>query len=106
MGTLSLSHSLRRLWALERFGSSLRFFIALSICMTWSWYSEQMELLTPLFLGVIASALAESDDSWQGRLFASGVTLTCFFLTALIVELLHPYPWLFISVLNHAGRIG
>lgn len=102
MGSLSLSHSLRRLWALERFGSSLRFFIALSICMTWSWYSEQMELLTPLFLGVIASALAESDDSWQGRLFASCVTLVCFFLTALTVELLHPLPWLFISVLSIA----
>lgn len=97
MGSLSLSHSLRRLWALERFGPSLRFFIALACCMTWSWYHSQMELLTPLFLGVIASALAESDDSWQGRLFSVCVTLVLFLLTSITVELLHPYPWLFIS---------
>lgn len=97
MGSLSLSHSLRRLWALERFGPSLRFFIALACCMTWSWYHSEMELLTPLFLGVIASALAESDDSWQGRLFSVCVTLVLFLLTSITVEFLHPYPWLFIS---------
>lgn len=103
MASLSLSHSLRRLWALERFGPSVRFFIALSACMGWSWYHGQMELLTPLSLGVIASALAESDDSWQGRLFASCVTLVCFFLTALAVELIYPYPWLFVSALSLAA---
>lgn len=102
MSSHSLSHSLRRLWALERFGPSVRFFIALSVCMAWSWYHSQMELLTPLFLGVIASALAESDDSWQGRLFASCATIVCFFLTALAVELLHPFPWLFVSALSLA----
>ena len=102
MGSLSLSHSLRRLWALERFGPSLRFFIALAGCMTWCWYSARMELLTPLFLGVIASALSESDDSWQGRLFSTGVTLICFFLTAVAVELLYPYKWLFVSALSAA----
>ena len=53
MNSLSLSHSLRRLWALERFGPSVRFFIALACCMTWSWYNVRMDLLTPLFLGVI-----------------------------------------------------
>lgn len=100
MGSLSLSHSLRRLWALERFGSSLRFFIALTVCMGWSWYSGQMELLTPLFLGVIASALSESDDSWQGRFFSTAVTLICFFFTAAAVELLHPYPWFFVIALS------
>ena len=100
MSSLSLSHSLRRLWALERFGSSLRFFIALTVCMGWSLYSGQMELLTPLFLGVIASALSESDDSWQGRLFSTAVTLICFFFTAAAVELLHPYPWFFVIALS------
>ena len=102
MASISFSHSLRRLWALERFGPSVRFFIALAGCMGWSWYSGQMELLTPLFLGVIASALAESDDSWQGRFFSICVTLVCFFLTALAVELLYPYPWLFIAALSAA----
>ena len=78
MSSISFSHSLRRLWALERFGPSLRFFIALTCSMAWCWYNGQMELLTQLFLGVIASALAESDDSWQGRLFSLCVTLICF----------------------------
>ena len=100
MSSISFSHSLRRLWALERFGPSVRFFIALAGCMGWSWYTGQMELLTPLFLGVIASALAEADDSWQGRLFSTCVTLVCFFLTAVAVELLYPYPWLFVSTLS------
>src|SRR5690554_6252901 len=97
MGSISFSHSLRRLWALERFGPSVRFFIALAGCMGWSWYTDQMELLTPLFLGVIASALAESDESWQGRLFSVCVTLVCFFLTAVAVQLLNLYPWLFVT---------
>lgn len=102
MNSLSLSHSLRRLWALERFGPSVRFFIALTCCMTWSWYNVRMDLLTPLFLGVIASALAESDDSWQGRLLSICVTLVLFLLTSIAVELLHPYPWAFISALSIA----
>lgn len=97
MSSISFSDSLRRLWALERFGPSVRFFIALAGCMGWSWYTGQMELLIPLFLGVIASALSESDENWQGRLFAVCVTLVCFFLTAVAVQLLHPYPWLFVT---------
>jgi YccS/YhfK family integral membrane protein len=55
-----------------------------------------MGLLIPLFLGIIASALAETDDSWQGRLNALAVTLVCFMVAALSVELLFPYPVLFI----------
>ena len=102
MNSISLSHSLRRLWALARFGPSVGFFIALACCMTWSWYHAQMELLTPRFLGVMASALAESDDSWQGRLLSICVTLVLFLLTSISVELLHPYPWFFISALSIA----
>jgi hypothetical protein len=51
---------------------------------------ERDGLLIPLFLGIIASALAETDDSWQGRLSALAVTLTCFAIAALAVELLFP----------------
>ncbi|MET0845383.1 MAG: YccS family putative transporter, partial [Pseudomonas sp.] len=40
--------------------------------------------------------LAETDDSWQGRLNALAVTLVCFMVAALSVELLFPYPVLFI----------
>ncbi|NLC09313.1 MAG: TIGR01666 family membrane protein [Gammaproteobacteria bacterium] len=93
--SFSLRLSLRRLWALEKFGPGLRFFIALSLCTLWVWYSERIDWLIPLYLGVIGCALAETDDSWQGRLVAVGVTLVCFSLVATAVEALHPYtPWL------------
>lgn len=92
MQAFSLQHSLRRLWALEKFGPGLRFFVALSLCTFGAWYSGHRDWLIPLYLGVIACAMSESDDSWQGRLIAIGVTLVCFLVMATAVEWLHPYP--------------
>ncbi|TBU99711.1 YccS family putative transporter [Phytopseudomonas dryadis] len=99
MPSPSLRHSLRRLWALDKFSYSLRVFIALSGSLALCWYQGWMHGLIPLFLGVIASALAETDDSWQGRLTALLVTLGCFSAAAYTVEFLFPYPWLFVSAL-------
>jgi len=67
------------------------------------WYQDEMGLLIPLFLGIIASALAETDDSWQGRLNALAVTLVCFSIAAFSVELLFPYPIVFIIALALAA---
>lgn len=103
MPAASLSHSLRRLWALEKFSYSLRVFIALSGSLALCWAQGWMQALIPLFLGVIASALAETDDSWQGRLGALLVTLLCFSAAAYTVELLFPYPWLFVMALALAS---
>ncbi|MES2818796.1 MAG: YccS family putative transporter [Pseudomonadota bacterium] len=99
MSTHTLDHSLRRLWALDKFGYSLRVLIALTGSMVLCWWLGAMQWLIPLFLGIIASALAETDDSWQGRLRALLVTLGCFAVAALSVELLFPYPWLFVVAL-------
>jgi YccS/YhfK family integral membrane protein len=96
MSSTPFSQSLRRLWALDKFSYSVRVFIALTGSMALCWYQDEMSLLIPLFLGIIASALAETDDSWQGRLNALAVTLVCFMVAALSVELLFPYPVLFI----------
>ncbi|MDA0427033.1 YccS family putative transporter [Stutzerimonas frequens] len=93
----SFSQSLRRLWALEKFGYSLRVLIAMAGSMGLSWFLGQPSLIIPLFLGIIASALAETDDSWLGRLSALLVTLLCFSIAAVAVELLFPYPWLFVA---------
>lgn len=93
----SLSQYLRRLWALEKFGYSLRVLIAMAGSMGLAWYLGQPSLIIPLFLGIIASALAETDDSWLGRLSALLVTLLCFSIAAVTVELLFPYPWLFVA---------
>ena len=103
MSSKSFQHSLRRLWALDKFSYSVRVFVALTGSMAFCWYQDEMSLLIPLFLGVIASALSETDDSWQGRLNALLVTLVCFTASALSVELLFPYPWLMVCALALAS---
>lgn len=91
----SLNHTLRRLWAREKFTYGIRVFIALAGSMALCWYLDRIAFVIPLFLGCIASALAESDDHWRGRLQALLVTLVCFAATACAVQLLFPTPWLF-----------
>ncbi|MDZ3828941.1 YccS family putative transporter [Pseudomonas monsensis] len=103
MSSTSFRQSLRRLWALDKFSYSVRVFIALTGSMVLCWYQDEMGLLIPLFLGIIASALAETDDSWQGRLNALAVTLVCFSIAALSVELLFPYPVVFAIALALAS---
>ncbi|MHC8290219.1 YccS family putative transporter [Pseudomonas sp. XS1P51] len=103
MPSTPFSQSLRRLWALDKFSYSVRVFIALTGSMALCWYQDEMGLLIPLFLGIIASALAETDDSWQGRLNSLAVTLVCFSIAALSVELLFPYPILFVIALALAS---
>ncbi|RJX76143.1 YccS family putative transporter [Pseudomonas sp. LS-2] len=103
MASKSLRNTFRRLWALDKFSYSVRVFIALTGSMALCWYQNEMSLLIPLFLGIIASALSETDDSWQGRLNALAVTLVCFSIAALSVELLFPYPVLFICAFAFAA---
>ena len=59
------------------------------------WLFQQFQLITPLILGVIAAALSESDDNFQGKLKAQGLSLLCFAIATLSVELLFDYPALF-----------
>lgn len=91
----SLNHTLRQLWAREKFTYGIRVFIALAGAMGLCWYLDRIAFVIPLFLGCIASALAESDDHWRGRLQALLVTLVCFAITAISVQLLFPMPLLF-----------
>jgi YccS/YhfK family integral membrane protein len=103
MASTSFRQTLRRVWALDKFSYSVRVFIALTGSMALCWWQNEMRLLIPLFLGIIASALAETDDNWQGRLTALVVTLLCFSVGALAVELLFPYPILFVCALAVAA---
>ncbi|MBP7566384.1 MAG: TIGR01666 family membrane protein [Burkholderiaceae bacterium] len=91
----SSSRLLGRLWALPSLPYSLRVFIALAAIMAACHAAGQMGWLMPLFLGSIASAIAETDDSWRGRLRAVGATLACFAAAAFSVQALAPHPWLF-----------
>lgn len=102
MSAARLAYSLRRLWTRDKFAPSLRVFIALAGVMLWSWLFGHIEQMIPLFLGVIASALAETDDSWQGRLRALAVTLVCFLIASLAVELTFGHPWIFALGLGFA----
>jgi len=92
---MPLSLSLRRLWTLDKFAYSLRVFIAFSGALLFSGLAGDVALVIPLFLGIIASALSETDDSWQGRLQALVVTLLCFASASFVVQWLFPWPWLF-----------
>jgi YccS/YhfK family integral membrane protein len=93
----SISTSPRRLWAKDTFVYSLRVFIALASIMLTCLALGQIASVITIFLGVIACALAETDDSWRGRLRALLVTLACFAVAAFSVKALFPYPWLFVA---------
>jgi len=87
--------SLRRLWGKDKVSYSVRLLIAQLGVVVPCWYWQRMEIVIPLMLGVIASALAETDDHWRGRIRALLATLCCFSIAAFSVELLFPNPWLF-----------
>lgn len=93
--SLSLSDTLYQFWSLEAVANSIKVFVALTGAMALCWWQGELSLVVPLFLGIIASALAETDDTWIGRLKAVAVTLVCFVITIVSVTLLFPYPWLF-----------
>ena len=93
---MPISLPLRRLWTLDKFAYSLRVFIAFSGALLFSGLMGDVALVIPLFLGIIACALSETDDSWQGRFQALLVTLVCFTSASFIVQWLFPWPWLFV----------
>ncbi len=74
---------------------NIRIFIALTGVTLVPWYLEQPKLTIPLVLGVVAAALADLDDRLSGRLRNLVITLFCFFVASVSIELLSPYPWLF-----------
>ncbi|HEY0200471.1 MAG TPA: FUSC family membrane protein, partial [Burkholderiaceae bacterium] len=87
----------RRIWAQDSFVHSVRVFISLGGATAVCWRLDQMEMLVPLLLGSIASALAETDDNWRGRVRALLVTLVCFAVAAFSVQALIGRPWLFVA---------
>lgn len=86
-------------WRRYLFNSSLRYllriFLALSGCAAFPWWLQQVEWTIPLTLGVVAAALADLDDRWTGRLRNLIITLCCFCIASVSVELLFPSPWAF-----------
>lgn len=91
---------LRRLWVHDKSLDSLKVALAFAGVIWLSLWQGQEHWLIGLILGVIACALAETEDRVVGRLQALLMTLLCFAVTAFSVQALFPYPWLFVTGLT------
>ncbi|TOE69713.1 hypothetical protein CGJ44_00025, partial [Vibrio parahaemolyticus] len=85
----------RLYWANKTINYSILILITLLGVVIPAWYFGQNTLITPLILGVIAAALAESDDSFMGRIKALILTFICFAVAAFSIEILFHTPLLF-----------
>ena len=90
---------LSQLWAHEKASYGLRVFIALAAAMATCWHLQALPALPGVFLGIIASAIAETDDNAWGRTKAVVLSLLCFCLAAAAVIWLFPWPLAFIAAL-------
>lgn len=86
---------LSRLIASDRFADIARVAVAMLGVAAFCYISGQKTAIVSLMLGIIACALAETDDSGVRRLVSLAVTLVCFAGTSVIVEILAGYPPLF-----------
>nr|WP_159063741.1 YccS family putative transporter [Thaumasiovibrio occultus] len=59
------------------------------------WYLNYNGLITPMVLGIIAGALADSDTNVKEKFKALVITLLCFSIAAFSIETLFSRPWLF-----------
>ncbi|MDN3678745.1 YccS family putative transporter [Vibrio tapetis subsp. quintayensis] len=89
---MSIRSVLRRYWTNKTINYSVRVAIALLGVVFSCWYLEQSAAIIPLILGVIAAALAETDDSLWGRLKAIVLTFCCFAFAAFSIEFLFDKP--------------
>jgi YccS/YhfK family integral membrane protein len=91
----TLSHSLRRITMNSHFFFALKVMVAIlgSLIPALAWGMIQETVI--LSLGVVAGAIGEPDDSVPGRIKNLGVTMLCFVIATVSVQLLYPYPWLF-----------
>lgn len=87
--------TLRRYFYNSNLLYSIRIFIALTGVIFVPWWIGDSLLTIPLTLGVVAAALTDLDDRLTGRLRNLLITLSCFFIASVSIELLFPYPWLF-----------
>lgn len=76
---------------------NIRILITFSGVVGLALWLQHPPLAVPLVLGVVAAALTDLDDRLSGRLINLLITLVCFFIASASVELLFPYPWLFIA---------
>lgn len=102
-----MADELRKFWCYgakqEACSRGVRAFLALASVVFGGWWLGQMQAVIPVLLGVIAGALAETDDSWRGQIRAQLKTLLCFAVMALAVQVSLPYPGCLVAVLALAA---
>ena len=86
---------LRRLLTDSHVYFALKVLIAILGLLAIALISGDIQLTVLLSLGVVAGAIAETDDSLWGRVKNLTMTLACFLFASLCVQYLFPTPWLF-----------
>ncbi len=85
----------RRLRGSDRFAECLRVLLALGGAVAWCYGSGNIDAVVSVLLGVIACALAETEDHWRSRAGTLLITLACFAVSSFSVQWLFAYPALF-----------
>jgi YccS/YhfK family integral membrane protein len=91
----ALAYRWRRLRGSDRYGECLRVLLAMGGALAWCFGTGRGGDLVSILLGVIASALAETEDHWRSRVTTLLLTLACFAVSSFAVQWLFPYPLLF-----------
>jgi YccS/YhfK family integral membrane protein len=86
----AILHYWRRLRGSDRFAECQRVLLALGGVILYCLWRDHVTAMIPAMLGVIACALAETEDHWRSRLTTLLITLLCFAGVAFIVEWLLP----------------
>ncbi|MFA9439349.1 YccS family putative transporter [Uliginosibacterium sp. sgz301328] len=88
--------ALRRIWTHDKTVDAIKITAALvGVVAASVWLGDEHWMIS-LILGVIASALAETEDRVIGRVQALAMTLVCFAVVTFSVQALFPYPWVFV----------
>jgi len=97
----ALAQRWRRLRGSDRFAECVRVLLALGGAVAWCFGNGRNDAVVPLLLGVIACALAETEDHWRSRAGTLLLTLACFAVSAFSVRWLFPYAaWFGLGLLT------
>ncbi|WP_428775263.1 YccS family putative transporter [Vibrio sp.] len=98
IGNLAKVHFIGRLrlyWSNKTINYCLLILSAMLGVVIPAWFLQLNSLIVPVILGIIAAALAESDDNFTGRLKTNLLTLICFSIATVSIEWLFDSPLLF-----------
>jgi len=91
----TLTQNWRHLRGSDRYAECVRVLLAMAGVVAGCFGTGHAADVVSILLGVIACALAETEDHWRNRLTTLLLTLACFAFSAFAVQRLFPYPALF-----------